>query len=115
MNRRKLLLIVFIVLAAVLLHRILTSPKGQSTSEHIEASQEPVQELAKNESRFNLDVSGYKWTVTPRANFQIAARILSTERYRMEWQSTLSPVDLALGWGKLSSPDADRWISWSQG
>jgi hypothetical protein len=114
MNRRKLLVVVFIALAAFLLYRILTSPKGYNTTEQIEANLEPVQELTRNRSKFKLDVSGYKWTLTPRANFRIAARVLSTERYRMEWQSTLSPIDLALGWGKLSSSDADRWISWSQ-
>jgi hypothetical protein len=113
MDRRKLLIIAFIALAAVLLFRMATAPKGHDTQQKINARKEPVQESTK-ESSFDLEGSGYKWVVTPRARFQIAARVLSTERYRMEWQSTLSPIDLALGWGDLSSADADRWISWTQ-
>ena len=52
---------------------------------------------------------------TQRAHYRIAARVLSTERYYRGWQSDLSPLDLALGWGDMSDPGVDRWISWQQG
>lgn len=53
--------------------------------------------------------------VTPRAHYRIAARVLSTERYFRGWQSDVSPLDLALGWGDMSDPGVDQWINWQQG
>ena len=115
MDRRKLFILAVIVLAAILLFRFATGPKGVPTTDQYQLEDEPVQgKVSSDEIPFTLDLSGYKWTVTPKAEFRIAGRVLSTERYRMEWQSTLSPIDIALGWGRLSSADADRWISWSQ-
>ena len=43
-----------------------------------------------------------RWTVTPRATYQITARILSVERYHFDFLAALIPEDLALGWGPMS-------------
>jgi hypothetical protein len=43
-----------------------------------------------------------KWTLTPRARYDITARVLKAERYRFDDMSDLSPIDLALGWGGMS-------------
>jgi hypothetical protein len=43
-----------------------------------------------------------KWTLTPRASYQITARILHVERYRFDALAALIPEDLALGWGPMS-------------
>jgi hypothetical protein len=40
--------------------------------------------------------------LTPRARYDITARILSTERYRFDRLAALVPEDLALGWGPMS-------------
>jgi len=42
------------------------------------------------------------WTLTPRASYDITARILSREDYSFDAWSDLVPQDLALGWGALS-------------
>jgi hypothetical protein len=52
--------------------------------------------------------------LTPRARYRIAARVLSSERYRRGWRADVSPIDLALGWGAIGDPEVDRWIDWSQ-
>jgi hypothetical protein len=31
-----------------------------------------------------------------------------------DWQATFVPVDVALGWGRLGNPAADKWIEWWQ-
>ena len=55
-----------------------------------------------------LDVQGTasvtygRWTLTPRASYDITARILSREDYSFDALSDLVPEDLALGWGALS-------------
>ncbi len=60
--------------------------------------------------------------ITALAHFEIRARVLSTERYRFDRASELSPVDLALGWGPMSDSrilkafsiqQRDRWYFWS--
>jgi hypothetical protein len=116
MNLRKALVTAAIIFGFFFLYRFATRPKGYETTEGVVATEEPLQtELAEGDEKpFPDDASGYKWTITPKAEYHIAARVLSTERYRTEWQSTLSPIDLALGWGELSSKKVDRWIDWSQ-
>lgn len=58
---------------------------------------QPVQQAA-NDGSFSKN--GY--TITPLQSFQIEARVLSAEHYSMDKESDLSPVDLALGWGRMS-------------
>jgi len=56
-----------------------------------------------------------KYAVRPVARFQVEARVLSTERYRFDRGATLSPVDLALGWGPMSDQTVLDQIDISQG
>ena len=43
-----------------------------------------------------------RWKLTPRARYDITARILSREDYRFDAISDLVPEDLAFGWGPMS-------------
>ena len=45
-------------------------------------------------------INGYQ--VTPLAGFSIKARVLATTNYHLGREAELSPVDLALGWGRMS-------------
>lgn len=47
-----------------------------------------------------LSVEGY--SVHPQAHFEIKARVLSRKNYYMGREADLSPVDFALGWGRMS-------------
>lgn len=60
-----------------------------------------------------LEKDGYVWRMYPRADYQIEARVLHSQEYD-DWQAIFSPVDVALGWGKISDPTVDRWINWNQ-
>ena len=42
------------------------------------------------------------YTLEPLQDFRIEARVLATETYRTDREAQLSPVDLALGWGRMS-------------
>ena len=42
------------------------------------------------------------YTLTPLAEFATEARVLARERYRLDREAELAPVDLALGWGPMS-------------
>jgi hypothetical protein len=50
-----------------------------------------------------------------RAQFEVQARVLSTERYYWGREADLSPVDLALGWGPMSDQAMLDRISITQG
>ena len=56
-----------------------------------------------------------RWTLTPRATYDITARILSREDYRLDPMSGLAPLDLALGWGPMSDNQVLKAFKISQG
>jgi len=47
-----------------------------------------------------IPYKGYE--ITPQADFDIEARVLSREKYFIDASAELSPLDLALGWGAMS-------------
>lgn len=60
-------------------------------------AEQPIQKTVGN-SVFRYE----DYVLTRRARFEIRARVLSTERYYLDAGSSLSPIDLALGWGPMS-------------
>ena len=91
-------------------HQPVTHPPG------ILVSGAPVQR--------NVQPSSFKfddYQITKKANFEINARVLSTENYYLSREADLSPIDLALGWGvmsdsgllsRLSISQSSRWYRW---
>lgn len=51
---------------------------------------------------------------TALAEFDVRGRILGTERYRVDASAFLSPVDFALGWGRMSDTSVIEKLSISQ-
>jgi hypothetical protein len=63
--------------------------------------------LAPDEPDQNLVTNGRTWqvkayTVTPLADYRIRARVLMTERYWLGRESDLSPIDITVGWRRMS-------------
>jgi hypothetical protein len=56
-----------------------------------------------------------RWQLTPRARYDITARILSREDYHFDALSDLIPEDLALGWGPMSDNRVLRAFEITQG
>jgi hypothetical protein len=61
------------------------------------------------------------YTITPLADFVIEARILSRKNYSWDREADIAPIDLALGWGKMSDSlhlagidisQRGRWYHW---
>jgi len=73
------------------------------------ASQQPIQQSI---GQSNFELNGY--TITPLQSFEIEARVLSTEHYSIDREADLSPVDLALGWGRMSDEAILKNIQVSQ-
>jgi len=56
-----------------------------------------------------------KYQVTPLAQFNVRARVLSAETYSHGREADLSPIDLALGWGRMSDSAVIDKLAISQG
>jgi hypothetical protein len=68
--------------------------------------QEPVPQA-------ELPFKGYR--LIPLARYRLEARVLSTEHYHLGREAELAPVDLALGWGRMSDQEVLERINISQG
>ncbi|AWR85798.1 hypothetical protein [Meiothermus taiwanensis] len=66
----------------------------------------PLQAPLTPESEVRLEKPGYQFK--PVAYFEIEARVLAKRLYRYDAASAISPVDLALGWGRMSDTDVLR-------
>lgn len=101
-----ILLLVLVVLAGrEWLQRPVEQPYG------LRLAQIPKQENLANATSRQLGV----FSLQPRARFDVEARVLSTERYRMGISADLTPLDLALGWGVMSDQAIVDQLTVSQG
>lgn len=64
------------------------------------AADEPRQRLVQR-AAFQFG----EYQLTPLAEFDVEARVLSVEKYRSDRSARLSPIDFALGWGPMSDSD----------
>jgi hypothetical protein len=74
------------------------------------ASNEPIQT-----STNAAEIQHKGFTLTPLADYEIKARVLSTEDYSMGTEAELSPTDLALGWGPMSDEAVLSKVKITQG
>lgn len=75
------------------------------------AAEEPVQ-TPVDPSLEPWERDGYRFT--PLAGFSLRARLLGSERYRLDDGAAVSPVDFALGWGRMSDSAVLEPLSISQ-
>jgi len=70
----------------------------------------PLQQALAQPVRFERD--GHR--IEALASFDITARVLGVERYALDRAARISPVDFALGWGRMSDSAVLEKISISQ-
>lgn len=75
---------------------------------------EPVQEYLAGAAPFTEWRLFKEFRLTPRAHFDVSARVLSTERYRAGDSGELIPWDFAVAWGPAANEDSIRRVSISQ-
>jgi len=74
----------------------------------------PVAELPLQSSEGGPPLQRDGYVIEPLASYEVRARVLSIERYRMGREADLSPVDFALGWGPMSDAAVIERLSISQ-
>lgn len=93
----------------------INGPKLSNTvTEKVNIENEPIQSKIKSAEKINKNIDDMKIIINPIANYSISAEVKSTEDYSSGWNSKISPVDLALAWGKLNDKSVDKYISYSQ-
>jgi len=119
-NKHKNLLIsvailVFLILSATYAFLELFQPHSQPIPQNasfLKPANAPIQSSTTIET-ITTETNGIQWSMHPRATFKIAARVLGNKRYH-DWQASIMPRDLALGWGAMSEQTVDDTIQWRQ-
>ena len=98
----------------------LSPPSGRVQPPGVLAPDVPEQTSIVDGASFAHDT----FRITPLAEFRIDARVLGRETYRFDAGAVLAPIDLALGWGRMSDSDvierlvisqSGRWYSYRWG
>ena len=74
--------------------------------------------VAKQTIQESTDAQAIKrvgYVIEPVARYEIRAKVLSTERYRIGREAELSPVDFVLGWGPMSDNTVTEKLNITQG
>ncbi|MGZ9059962.1 MAG: hypothetical protein ACXW14_12045 [Burkholderiaceae bacterium] len=74
----------------------------------------PVSEIPVQSSESGPVLQRDGYAIEPLASYEVRARVLSIERYRMGREADLSPLDFALGWGPMSDAAVIERLSISQ-
>lgn len=98
---KKIITTAVILLVIVSLFRWWPGGGTVSYGPGIMAPADPLQENISNGAGFLFN----NYTLTPLAEFEVHARVLSRRDYRRGSEADLSPVDLALGWGRMSDEE----------
>ena len=105
-----------LVLSAWGLHSWLTRPLDPPPG--VLAPEDPIQGPPASAAAWDY----HDHRLVSLAAFELHGRVLSRERYRFDRAAELSPVDLAIGWGRMSDSSVldrikvrqgDRWYYWS--
>jgi hypothetical protein len=83
-------------------------------AEEIDTSRDPIQRSIASEEPIVIEKNGGRYTLTPVAEYQLAGKVVSKEAYSSSWEAGISPLDLAIAWGKLAEPEYEKYISFGQ-
>lgn len=105
------LLLLTLVAALVLILYVYEDTSHRTFPPGILVSSEPSQTLLAGGPSWQKG----KHTFTARADFSMSARVLSTERYWFDGASAVSPIDFAVGWGRMSDQAVIDQLGFGQG
>jgi hypothetical protein len=84
-------------------------------SGEIDTSQDPIQSAADQDYIIFLGIEDGIFELTPMAEYKASVMVMGKESYSYGWMGQVVPIDLALAWGKLTEPQYDEHINYSQG
>ena len=81
----------------------------------IDTSADPEQSPVSSDEPITFTTKKGSFTLTPKAGTDYAAPWSAVNPIPTAWESILSPVDLAIAWGKVADSGSGKYISFSQG
>lgn len=89
-------------------------PSGTVSFDKINIRSDPVQEHMSDMSPVEIQAQGYNIKITPKVRYALKGIVLSRKNYSSDWNSIISPCDLAIAWDKMTVTGLYKQIKWSQ-
>lgn len=86
----------------------------ETVSQPIEINEEPHQDSNISIDSISFDSSRGEVVLTPVAYYDISAQVVGRKNYYTGFDAKFEPTDLALAWGKLTEPEYNQDITYSQ-
>ena len=83
--------------------------------DEIDTSEDPFQIPFKADEPITVEVKNGYFMITPVAEYKISGVVVGKKTYSSGWDGKISPVDLAITWGKLADPGSHRYVTYNQG
>ncbi|WP_154246659.1 hypothetical protein [Kangiella sp. HZ709] len=107
MSPKKISIIAAVVILILIYHK---SQQPVVLGAGVKVANAPIQIDIESAKPFIFDT----FEVTPLAEFDIKAKVILREDYSSDRGAKLSPIDLALGWGRMSDESVLEKIEFSQ-
>jgi len=114
MNRKPFLSLILTVLILCFLSACSRPQKSGMDFDEIDTSRDPIQRSVASNDPILIEKKEGHYTLTPVAEYQLAGVVVSKETYSYGWNAEISPIDLAIAWGKLAEPEYEKYVSFSQ-
>ena len=114
MKRKPFLSLILTVLILCFLSACDRPQKSGVDFDQIDTSRDPIQRSFRSNESILIETKAGQFTLTPVAEYQLAGVVVSKEPYSFDWNAEISPVDLAIAWGKLTEPENAKYVSFSQ-
>ncbi len=82
--------------------------------DQIDTSADPVQKPCPSNDPILIETKDGQFGLTPVAEYKLSGMVVSKETYSDDWNANVSPIDLAIVWGKLTEPEHKKYVSFSQ-
>ena len=91
-----------------------TQAVSNPSQEVLDVKKDPIQNNLGTVEPIVIEQPSFIWKLIPRAEYLIAARIISKKEFTDDWLADVSPLDLGLGWGDLTDTTFDSQLHWRQ-
>lgn len=81
----------------------------------IDVSQDPQQTPYRSEEAISRRIEDGFVSITPLAEYKVSGVVVSKKSYSDDWESEISPIDLAIVWGKIAEPEFRKYITFNHG
>jgi len=106
-----------LILIGLLLCFLFACDRPQLTGmdfDQIDVSRDPIQGPPPSKDPIIIEITNNQFTLTPVAEYRLSGMVVSRETYSDDWNAKVSPIDLAIVWGKLAAPEYDQYMNYDQ-